>query len=58
MKKIKANKNAHTSNSKVGSGDFYGQAIKNQTGRLIDSYSPDYTPMTNKKLGNAPKSLA
>jgi hypothetical protein len=56
MKKVKALKNAHTSNSKKGMGDNYGPGVKQKIGREIDSYGTD--KMTNKKIGKPPKSLA
>ena len=57
MKKMKAPKTAHTSNSKIGMGDFYGTGIKNKMGRMrYDSMS--MAPKSNKKMGKPPKSLA
>jgi hypothetical protein len=56
MKPVKGLKNAHSSNSKMGSGDFYGTAIKQNVGRIRDSYMK---PLTSKsKIGKPPKSLA
>lgn len=61
MKKIKVSKGlhkeAHSSNSKIASGDYYGTAIKNKTGRMIDSY-PIEGQVSSKKIGKPPKSLA
>lgn len=58
MKKSKGKvKQAHTSSSKVGMGDFYGTGIKNPVGRVRASYL-DIKPKSKKKLGNPPKSLA
>lgn len=57
MKKIKSNKTAHTSNSKIGMGDFYGSGIKNPIGRVRESMI-DARPLSSKNLGKAPKSLA
>lgn len=56
MKKIKANKTAHTSNSKLGMGDFYGSGIKNPIGRVREEMM--INPMKSKSLGKPPKSLA
>jgi hypothetical protein len=56
MKKAKPSKEWHSSNKKMGMGDYYGSGIKNPIGKVRDSYM---TPkMTSKKLGKAPKSLA
>lgn len=54
----KANKQFHTSNSKVGTGDYHGMGIKNKMGTMIDSYMTDVNPTAPKKIGKAPKSLA
>ncbi len=35
---IKRIKQAHSSNDKMGSGDYYGTGIKNKTGKMIRSY--------------------
>ena len=56
-KKIKANKTAHTSNSKLGMGDFYGSGIKNPIGRVREDMMMGKS-MNSKDLGKAPKSLA
>ena len=56
MKKIKGLKNAHTSNSKRGMGDYYGTGIRAKVGKIRNSYLE--IPMSNKKLGKAPKSMA
>lgn len=50
-------KTAHTSNSKIGSGDYYGSGIKNKTGRVIEDMI-NYSPITKKSLKKPPKSLA
>ena len=57
MKKLKPLKNAHTSNSKIGMGDFYGTGVKAKTGKMkVDSINmPSFSP---KKLKTPPKSLA
>lgn len=50
-------KEAHTSNSKIGMGDFYGTGIKQKLGIV----KRDYLSATNtkpKKLGKPPRSLA
>jgi hypothetical protein len=57
MKKSKSSHNeAHQAHTKYGSGDYYGPAIKNPTCRVRDDYMT--TPMSSKKLGKPPKSLA
>ncbi len=56
MKKTKALKNAHTSNSKIGVGDYYGTGIRNPIGRMVDNYTD--SPKSVQKKGKPPKSLA
>ncbi len=56
MKKVKALKNAHASNSKIGSGDFYGTGVKQKIGTVQRSYLD--ASSSPRKLGKAPKSLA
>ena len=56
MKKAKAHKEAHVSNTKMGMGDFYGSAIKNPMGRMRDGMG--MKNITPKKLKKPPKSLA
>lgn len=56
MKSSKALKTAHTSNSKFGMGDYYGQGVKNPIGRLrTDMIMFQKAP---KKINKPPKSLA
>lgn len=56
MKRAAAAKTAHTSPSKIGSGDYYGTAKRNPIGRMRDGFGlRDVSP---KKLKNPPKSLA
>ena len=59
MKSIKTStkpiKQTHTSRSKMGSGDFYGQAVKQKVGRAKDIMLE--TP-TKKNTKTPPKSLA
>lgn len=57
MKKTKLAKNAHTANSKYGSGDFYGSGIKQPVGRSRVSMI-DFRGETPKSLKKPPKSLA
>ncbi len=57
MKKAKSHKETHVANTKFGSGDYYGTAIKNPVGRIIDSQL-DYSSVSPKKLKKPPKSLA
>lgn len=56
-KPYKKNKENHVANTKYGMGDNYGQAIKQKVGRIRDS-SADFIPMSSKKMGKPPKSLA
>lgn len=56
MKKIKTNKQAHTSNAKIGMGDHYGSGVKNPVGRIRDVMG--ITDVKPKRLGKPPKSLA
>lgn len=57
MKKNVSNikKIAHTPNTKVGGGDFYGQAIKNKESKLINSYM---SPTQKVKAKTPPRGLA
>ena len=56
MKKVKANKEWHVSNSKIGMGDYYGSAIRNPMGRSIDVFGMENIPKS--KIKKPPKSLA
>jgi hypothetical protein len=56
MKTPKHLKNAHTSNSKIGMGDYYGTAIKQKIGKNRSSLLGN--PVTPKKLKTPPKGLA
>ena len=56
MKKIKANKENHVSNSKIGMGDHYGSGIRNPVGEVRDVMG--ITNVKPKRLGKPPKSLA
>lgn len=49
-------KQAHSSMSKIGSGDNYGVGLKNKVGRAIDVFG--YTPIPNGKIKTPPKNLA
>jgi hypothetical protein len=60
MKKINSSikglpKQAHTSNSKVGTGDYYGTGIKNPIGKSIVNMA---MPSSLKTKGKPPRSLA
>jgi hypothetical protein len=50
-------KNAHTSKSQIGMGDFYGSGIKQKVGKIRESQIGFTTP-SPKKLKTPPKSLA
>jgi len=56
MKKERITPEWHAPRSPKGSGDFYGQGVKNPIGKVIRSYIQ--TEMTAKKLGKPPRSLA
>jgi len=58
LKKSKPLKQAHTSNAKVGMGDYYGTGIKQKMGRMIDSSYPGAQALKKKQLKKPPKSLA
>ena len=53
----KGNKEAHTPNSKIGMGDFYGQAIKAKTGTLRHTNMGSVNTK-NSDTKKPPKSLA
>ncbi len=55
-KPLKHHKEAHTANTKYGSGDYYGTGIKQKVGRMCED-SINGT-ISTKKLGKPPKSLA
>ncbi len=55
MKKNKSSRNAHTSNSPRGMGDFYGSGIRNPMGRSMDIMGLDYS---KRKVGKPPRTLA
>lgn len=57
MKKVKSPRFAHTSDSKIGMGDFYGSGIRQKIGRVRDSFTEAPT-LNKKKLKTPPKSLA
>lgn len=56
MKKIKANKENHVSNTKMGMGDHYGSGVKNPVGTIRDVMG--ISNVKPKRLGKPPKSLA
>ena len=56
MKPAKGLKNAHTSNAKIGMGDFYGSGVKQKVGRMREDMLN--TSVSRKKMGKPPKSLA
>ncbi len=57
MKKLRHTKEWHSSNAKVGMGDYYGSGIKQKQGRIRDDYMGTIS-MTPEKLKQPPKSLA
>jgi hypothetical protein len=54
----KTNKEWHVSNQKIVSGDYNGTAIKQKIGTVKDMHVVGYAPMSDKKVGIPPKSLA
>lgn len=56
MKSLKSLKTAHTSNSKKGMGDYYGQGIKQPLGKMVEGMG--MKNITPKKLKKPPKQLA
>ncbi len=58
MKKVRTNKQYHTSDAKTGMGDYYGTGIKQKVGTIRDVYTPGINPLSNKKIGKPPRSLA
>lgn len=54
--KIKGLKQAHTSNSKIGMGDYTGTGVRNPIGRSLDIMGQKI--IKQKSLKKAPKSLA
>jgi len=49
-------KQAHTSQDKMGMGDYYGTGLTAKVGKIIDVTG--YSEMPKSKLKNPPKSLA
>ena len=56
-KPYKKNKEAHVANTKYGMGDHYGTGVKQPVGRARDVFT-GAPPISKKKMGNPPKSLA
>ncbi len=58
-KKPRKGKNyeAHTEPTKFGMGDYYGTAHRNPFGRIRDSSSPGFIPVSEKKLKVPPRSV-
>lgn len=57
MKLPKPLKNAHTSDSKIGMGDYYGRGIKNKMGRVRED-TMGMNSISPTKMKKPPKSLA
>jgi hypothetical protein len=57
MKPLKAPKQAHTSNSKIGMGDNYGTGVRQKFGKMRED-SMGMIEVTPKKLKKPPRSLA
>jgi len=56
-KKVKTPMNVHTPKSQIGSGDYYGTAIKNKVGRMRED-SMGNMAIGRKGLSKPPRSLA
>lgn len=54
--KIRASKQAHTSTSQKGMGDYYGTGIPAKIGRVVEGEG--MVEVTPKRLKKPPKSLA
>jgi hypothetical protein len=52
------NKTAHTAQTKIGMGDFYGSGPHSKRGKIRSAYLPGMNPIGPKKLKQPPKSLA
>lgn len=48
---------AHTEPTKYGMGDYSGTGIRNPFGRIRDSSTPGFIPVSEKKLKVPPKSV-
>jgi hypothetical protein len=57
MKKSKVKKESHAPNSPVGSGDYYGQGIRNPMGKIRRDYL-GVMAIKPKSVKTPPKSLA
>ena len=49
-------KESHTAPTKLASGDFYGQGMKNKVGKSIEGMG--FKTISKSKMGKPPKSLA
>lgn len=56
MKSIKANKQFHSSNDKIGKGDSFGSGVKNKVGKAKEIMG--VKPMAKSQMGKPPKSFA
>jgi hypothetical protein len=56
MKKSKKLSIAHTSNSQIGMGDYYGTGIRQKIGRVREGMG--MSPISEKKLKTPPRTLA
>jgi hypothetical protein len=52
------NHEAHTSSSKIGMGTSYGTGLKPKIGRMADTTTPGYRPVSPSQLKKPPKSVA
>ena len=55
-KKGKSNPEAHTANTKIGMGDYYGTGFKAPIGRMRDD-SVGMRPVPRSKIGIPPKNV-
>jgi hypothetical protein len=56
MKKPKQSREAHSSGSRAGSGDYYGVGLKQPMGKMRSDYFNDI--IDDKKIKKPPRSLA
>jgi hypothetical protein len=58
-KRPKRGKNyeAHTCPTKYGMGDYNGTGVKNPIGRIRDTSSPGYIPVSEKEMKVPPRSV-
>lgn len=55
-KRMKSSGDSHVSHTSMGMGDYYGTGVKAKVGKVKEGLG--ISPMSPKKLGKPPKSLA